>query len=112
MSDHSPRPGFAIERIGELPMRLDSKPAPIEFATVMATDFDVQIDYKYTPENREEDIDAALAILAIKADAGVHFDSEHTSVIVSRGTDLMPLFSHYQVEHLRDKLLEQLKRTS
>lgn len=116
---HSPRPGSAIERIGELSMNCKGSPAAASepLATVVARDFDVKIEFTYTPgeparlsgafEDSCEGCAPELIIKAIKADAAVHFDGEEgISVTAARGTCLMPLFTGGQIGALADRLLD------
>lgn len=117
MDKYSSKPGFAIERIGELALRM--KPTALgvteSFATVVAADFDVKIEYRFTPghagkldgpmEDAEEPESDELEIRAIKADANVHFDGDGMTATATRGTDLTALFSGLQITALEDKLL-------
>jgi hypothetical protein len=111
----------ADEQIGELILRI---PAAFHdgllvkqphFAELVATEFSVKVEFSYTPgdagqlhgrfEDAVEPTPAEVTIKAIKADASVHFDGDGVSLTAERNTDLLPLFSHYQIAALEDKLL-------
>lgn len=113
MNSNDSRPGFAIERIGELVFTPISK-SGADFGAVVAQDFDVKVEYSYWPGYAAgeswEAVAPALAIKAIRADANVTFDGEGVSFTAKRGVDLMALFSRHQIGTLEDKLLDGIEK--
>jgi hypothetical protein len=92
--------------IGELAARVKSADLTAEtFDTAIASDFEVQVEYTYTPADMEADQLAEVKIQAIKAAANVHFEGELVSTVARRGSDLLPLFSHYAITALSDAIL-------
>lgn len=119
MNRYESRPGFVIERIGELMFTPISK-SGADFGPVVAQDFDVKVEYSYSPgyagnlsgafEDAEEPMPAELTIKAIKLDANVTFDGEGVSLTFERGYDLVALFSRIQIGTLEDKLLDGIEK--
>jgi AAA+ superfamily predicted ATPase len=96
--------------IGELAARLKSADLTAEtFDTAIASDFEVEVEYHYTPADEEADQQAEVKIKAIKASSNVHFEGDLVSTVVRRGSDLMPLFSHHAITELTDRLLAHEK---
>jgi hypothetical protein len=110
------------EKIGELRIRCRSAHGLTEFADVVATDFDVKIEFSYTPgdegkldgrfEDAVEPSPPEIDIRAIRADAAVHFDGEGVRLTAERGTDLLELFSHTEIMVLEDRLLARAEAGS
>lgn len=96
----------AVERIGELFLVARAQGTLVEFAAAVASDFDVDITF----DHKKGDFPTydAAEIKAIKASANVHFEGEHFSATATRGADLLPLFSRYQISALEDKLLARV----
>lgn len=113
MNSNDSRPGFVIERIGELLFTPTSK-SGADFGPVVAQDFDVKVEYSYSPGHPGSDVEEPappeLVIKAIRADANVTFDGEGVSFTAQRGVDLMALFSRHQVGTLEDKLLDGIEK--
>lgn len=119
MSKYDSRPGFVIEKIGELIFK-PTTTGGADFGAVVAQDFDVKVEYAYSPghpgnlqgafEDAVEPMQAELEIRAIRADAHVHFDGEGVAFTAYRGVDLIALFSRQQVAALEVKLLAGLEQ--
>lgn len=111
----------STEHIGELCIEIPAAyqdglrtKAPY-FARLAAVDFEVKIEFVYTPgepgkldgplEDAVEPIPAAVEIRAIRAASNVLFDGDGVVLTACRGTDLLQLFTHAQISALEDRLL-------
>lgn len=107
--------------IGELSVKLKSSDlAAMVIDTAVACDFEVEVEFDYSPgwsdprmggamEDGEPPIDPELTITAIKASDNVHFDGEHATTVLKHGTDLMPLFTGAQVTALEDQIYKAIQ---
>lgn len=106
--------------IGELAVKVRSADlASQELDTAIASDFDVEVEFDYTPghpgrttghwDMAEEPISPSVKIGAIKATANVHFSGDVTDVLVRRGSDLLALLSNREVTALEDQLMQMIE---
>lgn len=106
--------------IGELAVKVRSADlASAEFDTAIASDFEVEVEFTYTPghpgnlsghwDMAEEPIPDDLTIHAIKASVNVRFEGDHVSTIVRRGSDLKPMFTSREITAIEDQLIEMME---
>lgn len=87
--------------------------APQVIDTVVASEFQVLVEYTYQPGEPpsfdNDGLQTEIEIKAIKASANVHFAGDVGDLTIKRGTDLLALFSGAQVTALEDQVLAMIE---
>lgn len=92
--------------IGELALKVKSADLAAQVIdTAIASDFEVEVKYKYAPADEEAGTQASVSVKSVSACANVHFCGDVSDVLIRRGSDILPLFSGSQVTALEDALL-------
>lgn len=96
--------------IGELALQVKGADLAAQLVdTCIASDFEVEVTYKYQPSDLEAGILEHVVVKEVIAPANVHFSGDLSDVLVRRGSDLLPLFSGAQVTAMEDMLLQAIR---